>query len=74
MERPTAMSTIIGSFGFAPPKRPLDLDEEEEEDEYGENSCPSGCCDHDCECDDCLRCANNGLEEPDDNKYEYSAA
>ena len=63
------MSTVQNPYGFHF-KRPEF--NEEEEDEYGENSCPDGCCDHDCECDDCLRCANNSLEEPED--FEDAAA
>ncbi|MGI0091823.1 MAG: hypothetical protein ACREBS_08945 [Nitrososphaerales archaeon] len=35
--------------------------EDDELEEYDVKSCPSNCCDHDCECDDCIRCSNNGL-------------
>lgn len=48
--------------------------EDDDEDEYGENSCPSGCCDHDCECDDCLRCSNNGVIDTDSYVDDFAAA
>jgi hypothetical protein len=68
------MSTVQNPYGFnfLPPFGYNQ--EEEDEDEYGENSCPNGCCDHDCECDDCLRCSNNGLVEPDSYADDHDAA
>jgi hypothetical protein len=71
------ISSTHSPYGFNFLDRPFDYaheDEEDEEDEYGENSCPSGCCDHDCECDDCLRCSNNGLMEPDGYSDDIAAA
>jgi hypothetical protein len=60
------LSTTQNPYGFNFFDRPFNYgQEEEDEDEYGENSCPTGCCDHDCECDDCVRCSNNSLLEPD---------
>jgi len=74
-QSPSAMSVTQNPYGFKFFDRPTDYGEEEDdEDEYGESSCPSGCCDHDCECDDCLRCSNNGLVEPDSYADEHSAA
>ena len=55
-------------------KPPNSKEEERDEDEYGENSCPDGCCDLDCECDDCLKCQDNGVLEPDSYEDEASAA
>jgi hypothetical protein len=55
-------------------KPPNSKQEERDEDEYGENSCPDGCCDFDCECDDCLRCQDNGILDPDSFADEASAA
>lgn len=77
MENPSFFSDALGPYSLDQFKRPMRIEDEDEEDEYGENSCPMGCCDHDCECDDCLRCANNGIEEPDEDggfNGEYSAA
>jgi hypothetical protein len=68
------MSSIQNPYGFNFFDRPIDYAEEEDEDEYGESSCPSGCCDHDCECDDCIRCADNGLVEPDSYADDFTAA
>jgi len=70
---PSGMS-LSNPYGFKFFDRPTDYEEETDEDEYGENSCPGGCCDHDCECDDCLRCSNNGLIEPDSYADETAAA
>jgi hypothetical protein len=69
------MSSTQNPYGFKFFDRPpLDV-VEDDEDEYGESSCPTGCCDHDCECDDCIRCTANGLVEPDSYAdREYSAA
>jgi hypothetical protein len=55
-------------------KPPNTKDEERDEDEYGENSCPAGCCDHDCECDDCLRCSDNGMIDMDSFEDDAAAA
>jgi hypothetical protein len=73
---PLGMSTTRSPYGFNFFDRPTDfLEEEEDEDEYGENSCPSGCCDHDCECDDCLRCSHGESPvEPDSHSDEFSVA
>jgi len=72
---PLRVSTTDNPYGLRIFDRPMEyLEEEQEEDEYGENSCPNGCCDNDCECDDCLRCSNNGLVEPEISPVEYSAA
>jgi hypothetical protein len=66
--------SLANPYGFKFFDRPTDYEAETEDDEYGENSCPGGCCDHDCECDDCIRCSNNGLIEPDSYADEPAAA
>jgi hypothetical protein len=69
-------SSVENPYGLKFFDRPTDYNQpdEEDEDEYGENSCPTGCCDQDCECDDCIRCSYNGLVEPDSFADETPAA
>jgi hypothetical protein len=45
----------------------IEDDEEQYDDGYEPESCEDSCCDKDCECDDCLRCANNSLNPYDEN-------
>ena len=40
-------------------------DEEELELDGFDKSCPGNCCDHDCECDDCVRCSRNSQMKED---------
>ena len=52
-----------------PRSMPLDDNVDEDDDfEEGEEprSCEANCCDKDCECDDCTRCASNSLLNPFD--------
>ena len=72
--RGSGTSPVLNPYGFKFFDRPADYEEEGDEDEYGENSCSGGCCDHDCKCDDCLRCSNDGLMEPDSYADEPAAA
>lgn len=54
-------------YGFRYFDKPIDYDEDEEDDaeDFEEKTCSASCCDKDCECDDCLRCANEGTIEHD---------
>jgi hypothetical protein len=70
-----------GNIG--PEGRPGESEEESEEElgaEYEEHFCPRDCCDADCECDDCLRCANSSFEDEEEGEdqdaslYEANAA
>jgi hypothetical protein len=58
------------------PFSPAEDDDEEESfnDDYEQEACEPSCCDLDCECDDCLRCANNSLQPYDDLAGAASAA
>jgi len=80
------MSSTENPYGFRFNDQPVDYDKQPSEDdsgeqdsdndEYGERSCPKSCCDHDCECDDCIRCADAGLIESDsivDNQIAAAA-
>lgn len=49
-------------------------DEDEEEDEFDLVSCAKDCCDNDCQCDDCTRCAGNGIRTDDDDYWDSPAA
>ena len=51
-------------------------DEEDEghEDEFDLQSCAGDCCDLDCECDDCMRCSNNGVKSEYEEYAQYPAA
>ena len=57
----------------------LEEEEEESQDPEGEESFPGGrscsadCCDRDCECDDCLRCSEAGVNEEDTLVYRAAA-
>ena len=59
------MTEPQNQYGFRYYDRPPDYKEDEDYDEYEAPSCPSNCCDGDCECDDCERCSMNGITEPD---------
>jgi hypothetical protein len=61
-------------FGFQYFDRPLEPDEDEEDDEFELRSCAADCCDDDCECDDCTRCSELGLEDPESRDDVYAAA
>jgi len=56
-----------GKYGFQHFDKPSNPTEEEDEEEdvdvFELHSCPTNCCDKDCECDDCLRCSNSGFGE-----------
>jgi len=71
------MSDSQNPYGFKYFDRPTDFIEEGEEEsrleEYEEKSCPGNCCDHDCECDDCIRCSQNSLDK-EETYYEAAAA
>ena len=66
------MSSVQNPYGFKFFDRPTDYSNDDEDND--DDSCPAGCCDRDCECDDCLRCSNNGLLEPDSYSDEPAAA
>ena len=70
------MGSSANPYGFKYFDKPSTKEDEETEevDEYGEKYCPDSCCDHDCECDDCVRCADTGLLEPDSYDGEVAAA
>ena len=67
------MSDPQNPYGFRYFDRPTDYrdDEEGELEDYEEKSCPSNCCDVDCECDDCIRCAKSGVAR--EESYSDSA-
>ncbi len=54
-------------YGHTHFDKPLTEDQQIEEegddsDEYGLDLCSKNCCDEDCECDDCVRCALTGQD------------
>lgn len=68
---------------YAPPqipKSPQHLDDEDEDAELLDNdgyeleACESSCCDKDCECDDCTRCADNSLNPYDEEHPNLTAS
>ena len=60
-------------YGFKYFDKLNDYNEEDDEEEDESASCPTNCCDHDCECDDCERCSMNGTTEPE-SLYEAAAS
>ena len=63
------------TYGFRYFDKQVDYDEEDDDrEEYEEKSCGVNCCDNDCECDDCLRCADTGLLDVDTYPREAAAA
>jgi hypothetical protein len=59
------MTEPQNQYGFKYFDKSPDYNEDEDYEEYEFPSCPSNCCDGDCECDDCERCSMNGTTEPD---------
>ena len=56
-----------GKYGHTYFDKPLTEDQQIEEegddsDEYDLDSCSKNCCDEDCECSDCVRCALTGQD------------
>ena len=73
------MSDFGSQFGFRYFDKSLDYSGEEDDDdedngqfdEFDPKACASNCCDEDCECDDCVRCSKNGLNN--NNNYELDS-
>jgi hypothetical protein len=67
-----AQESNYGSRYFDKPAENVEDDNDdgiEEEDEFDLVSCAKDCCDNDCECDDCTRCAGKGIRIDDEEKY-----
>ena len=62
---------------FDKPNEGEEHDSDSEDDEDGEfdlDSCAKDCCDHDCECDDCLRCSAKEVRTDEDDYLDLPAA